>query len=208
MLEKDCKRLEQLGLSLADSKDILGTLQQHVLERQAAAFVDERRCCPGCGRRLGLKGRHNITFRTLFGDIALDSPRLRRCRCSPEDTATFSPLTELLAEHTSPELMYLQTKWSSLISYGMTAKMLKDVLPVDEKLNAATVRNHALEIARRSENDLRQEQLFDSAFEQPIAELAQNREVESWIGKFQPESILPVNPGAYGVCCLTVREVL
>ena len=158
VLEKDCKRLEHLGLSLAESKDILGTLQQHVLERQAAAFVDERRCCPGCGHRLGLKGRHNITFRTLFVDIALDSPRLRRCRCSPEDAATFSPLTELLAEHNSPELLYLQTKWSSLVSYGMTAKMLKDVLPVDEKLSASTVRNHALEIARRSENDLGEEQ--------------------------------------------------
>lgn len=54
--------------------------------------------------------------------------------------------------------MYLQTKWSSLVSYGMTAKMLGDVLPVDEKLNAATVRNHALQIARRSEEELGEEQ--------------------------------------------------
>lgn len=158
VLEKDCERLEHLGLSLTESKDILGALQQHVLERQAAIFVDERRCCLGCGRRLGLKGRHNITFRTLFGDIDLDSPRLRRCRCSPEDTVTFSPLTELLAERTSPELLYLQTKWSSLISYGITAKMLKDVLPIDEKLNAATARNHALGIARRFEEGLGEEQ--------------------------------------------------
>lgn len=144
ILEKDCERLEQLGLTLAESKEILGTLQQHVLERQAATFVEARRCCPGCGRRLGLKGRHTITFRTLFGDVALDSPRLRRCRCAFGEISTFSPLTHLLTEHTSPELLYLQTKWSSLVSYGMTAKMLKDMLPVDEKMNAATVRNHAL----------------------------------------------------------------
>jgi hypothetical protein len=39
----------------------------------------------------------------------------------------------------------------------MTARMLKDVLPVGEKLNAATVRNHALEIARRSEQELGEE---------------------------------------------------
>ena len=158
VLEKDCERLEHLGLSLAESSEMLKTLQQHVLERQVETFVEAKRHCPGCGRRLGLKGRHMITFRTLFGDVPLDSPRLRRCRCSHGEPATFSPLTELLTEHTSPELLYLQTKWSSLISYGMTAKMLKDVLPVDDKLNAATVRNHALEIARRSENDLRQEQ--------------------------------------------------
>ena len=99
-----------------------------------------------------------ITFRILFGDVPLDSPRLRRCRCSHGEPATFSPLTELLTEHTSPELLYLQTKWSSLISYGMTAKMLKDVMPVGEKLSAATTRNHALGIARRSEETLGEEQ--------------------------------------------------
>lgn len=158
VLEKDCERLEQLGLTLAESMEVLKALQRHVLERQTAVFVEARRRCPACGRRLGLKGHHTIVFRTLFGDVDLDSPRLRRCRCSPEGTVTFSPLTELLAEHTSPELLYLQTKWSSLVSYGMTARMLKDVLPVGQKLNAATVRNHALGIARRSEEELGKEQ--------------------------------------------------
>ncbi len=157
VLEKDCERLEHLGLTLAESKEILGVLQQHVLERQAATFLDDRRCCPGCGRWLGLKGHHAITFRTLFGDIALNSPRLRSCRCGGGQSSTFSPLCELLTEHTAPELLYLQTKWSSLVSYGMTAKMLKDVLPIDEKLSAATVRNHALSIARRSEEALGEE---------------------------------------------------
>jgi hypothetical protein len=156
VLEKDCERVEHLGLSLAESRETLKTLQQHVLERQAETFVEAKRHCPECGRRLRLKGCHTITFRTLFGDVALDSPRLRRC--SRGEPATFSPLTELLTKHTSPELMYLQTKWSSLISYGMTAKMLKDVLPIDEKLSAATVRNHAHEIARRSEDALGEEQ--------------------------------------------------
>lgn len=158
VLEKDCERLEHFGLTLAESKEILGTLQQHVLERQAAAFVCAKRSCPECGRYLGLKGRHTITFRTMFGDVTLDSPRLRSCRCGGGDQTTFSPLTEMLTKHTSPELLYLQTKWSSLISYGMTAKMLKDVLPIDEKLSAATVRNHALSIARRFEEALGEEQ--------------------------------------------------
>ncbi len=157
VLEKDCRRLEHLGITLAESKEILGTLQRHVLERQKATFVETLRQCPECGRRLGLKGHHAITFRTLFGDVILESPRLRRCHCACADTASFSPLTGLLTEHTSPELLYLQTKWSSLVSYGMTAKMLKDVLPIDEKLGAATVRNHALQIARRSEEELGEE---------------------------------------------------
>lgn len=52
MLEKDCERLENLGLTLTESKEIMGTLQQHVLARQTDAFVDERRHCSGCGRVL------------------------------------------------------------------------------------------------------------------------------------------------------------
>ena len=56
----------------------------------------------------------------------------------------FSPLNELPTEHTSPELLYLETKWSSPVSYGMVAGMPGDVLPVDEKPGVATVCNHAL----------------------------------------------------------------
>ncbi|PLS82707.1 MAG: ISKra4 family transposase [Actinobacteria bacterium] len=156
-LEKDCERIEQLGLSLAESKEILKTLQKHILERQVSEFVEARRGCPTYEGRLGLKGHHTVLFRTPFGDVSLDSPRLRPCRCSPAGTATFSPLNELLTEHTSPELLYLETKWSSLVSYGMTAGMLKDVLPVDEKLGAATVRNHALGVAERMEAELEDE---------------------------------------------------
>jgi hypothetical protein len=36
----------------------------------------------------------------------------------------------LLPKKTTPELLYLQTKWAALASYGMTVKMFEDVLPV------------------------------------------------------------------------------
>ena len=49
----------------------------------------------------------------------------------PHQTRTFSPLAEMLPEHTSPELLFLETKWASLMSYGMTSKLLQDVLPID-----------------------------------------------------------------------------
>ena len=32
VIEKDCERIEQLGLTFAESKDLLKTLQKHVLE--------------------------------------------------------------------------------------------------------------------------------------------------------------------------------
>jgi hypothetical protein len=38
-LDKDHQRLEHLGLTLAETKQLLATLQQHVVAQQAATFV-------------------------------------------------------------------------------------------------------------------------------------------------------------------------
>jgi hypothetical protein len=56
-------------------------------------------------------------------------------------------------------LLFLETKWAALVSYGLTAKLLEDVLPMDEPLNAFTIRRHVFEIAERMENTLREEQV-------------------------------------------------
>ena len=49
VLEKDCHRLEQLGLTLAEAKQLLTQLQQHVAAHQATAFVTTRSHCEACG---------------------------------------------------------------------------------------------------------------------------------------------------------------
>ena len=77
-----------------------------------------RRChCPDCGKARHSKGYHDITIRTLFGNIELKSPRLEHCRYQPHVEKTFSPLQAILPEHTSPEMLYLEVKWSSLLPY-------------------------------------------------------------------------------------------
>jgi hypothetical protein len=52
----------------------------------------------------------------------------------------------------------METKWASLVSYGLTAQALKDFLPVDAKLDVKTVQNHTLAVAQRCEDDLGAEQ--------------------------------------------------
>ena len=110
VLNKDSQRIEHLGLTLAESKAILKQLQANLVNEQVASYLDTRRSCPDCGTPLRTKGSQPITFRTLFGHIGLDSPRLRHCRCGPRATDTFSPLTTLLPEHTAPELLFVETK--------------------------------------------------------------------------------------------------
>src|SRR5262249_52644474 len=98
VLDKDSQKIEHLGLTLAESKQILKRRQAHIVGEQVASFLDIRSGCQDCGRELRSKDHKTITFRTLFGTIALDSPRLRHCRCCPHKVATFSPLTALLPE--------------------------------------------------------------------------------------------------------------
>jgi hypothetical protein len=159
ILEKTCQQLEQVGLTLAEAKTLLQRQQQHLVEQQAAAFVATRMHCQACGALLCTKGHHALTFRTLFGTVRLTSPRLCHCPCTPHETATYSPLTELLSEHTAPELLFMETKWTSLVSYGLTVQALTDFLPIDETLSVSTVRTNALAVAQRCETELGDEQM-------------------------------------------------
>ncbi len=97
-------------------------------------------------------------MRRSFGDVPVASPRLKRCRCGGAGTGTFSPLSDLFGAHVAPEMLYLETKWASLVSFDATVGLLKDVLPVGATLNAETVRNHLHQVANRMEGELGEEQ--------------------------------------------------
>ena len=116
VLEKDCRRIEQLGVTLAEAKQLLTQLQRHVVAHQASMFVTMRSHCGACGTPLQRKAQATRVLRTLFGTVRLSSPRLYHCRCQTHPTITFRPLSELLTESTTPELLFLETKWASLIS--------------------------------------------------------------------------------------------
>jgi len=154
VLEKDYHRIEQLGLTLVEAKQLRTQLQRHMVEQQATAYLATRAQCPACGTPFQVKEQTTRTVRTLLSTVILASPRLYHCRCQARRTTTFRPLTVLLTESTTPELLFMEAKWASLISYGMTARVLKDFLPVDETLNATTVQNHTLAVAQRCEEEL------------------------------------------------------
>ena len=158
VLDKGHDRHEATGLSIEEGKALLKSLQHKVIEAQAEAFCASKSVCPDCRRRLRRKGTHSIGYRTVFGDIPVTSPRYYQCACEDRHPKTFSPLTDLLPDHTAPELLWLETKWSSLVSFGAATDLLKDVLPIGESLNAETVRDHLHKAARRMEGELADEQ--------------------------------------------------
>ncbi len=66
-------------------------------------------------RSAGTSIRPSIVVRTLFGTLRLASPRWLHCSCAAEPTRTFRPLTVLLPERTTPELVYLESKFAGYI---------------------------------------------------------------------------------------------
>ena len=157
VLDKPHDRLEQVGLSLAEAKELLARVQKRVVGAQAAAFVADHRHCDACGRRLWSKSRTSFQFRTPFGDVSVTGPRLKPCRCQSAARGSVSPLTGLFPEHIAPEMLYLETKWAALVPFGVTVDLLKDILPVGSTLNAQTVCNHLHRVATRMEESVGEE---------------------------------------------------
>jgi hypothetical protein len=157
-LNKNNQRIEHLGLTLAEAKHLLSTLQRHLLQQQVNTFLDTCSDCPDCGTPLPLQARSRRSFRTVFGTCKFDSPRLGHCDCTRRKTSSFRPLAALLTESLAPELLYMEAKWSSLVSYGMSLDALQDFLPLALTLDGKTGRYDTRKVAKRLEAELGDEQ--------------------------------------------------
>ena len=129
-LERGSLRPEELGLTLAEAKVLLHGMQQAVVTEQVEEYLGKFKTCPDCGAPRTRKGQHPIVYRTLFGKLNLISPRLYDCPCQKQGRHSSSPLAELLTTHCAPELVYLETKFASLMSYGLSIELLSEVLPI------------------------------------------------------------------------------
>jgi len=145
-------------LTLAEFKQLLKLIQKKLLQEQIDRYLKTRSQCPDCGAPLKAKNYTNRSFRPLFGTFKLPSPRLRHCQCQRRKTASFRPLSALLTESVAPELLFIESKWSSLTSYGLTVKAFKNFLPLDATLAINTVRHDTLKVAERLESELGEEQ--------------------------------------------------
>ncbi len=97
-------------------------VQFPLVRAQVASWVEARRACDICQTCQKSKGHYSLVFRTLYGDVPLQSPRLHRCPCQTGIApATSSPLRELLPDHIAPERLYLDSRWASLVPYAAAA---------------------------------------------------------------------------------------
>ena len=117
-LDRGTLRPETLGLTLAEARSILAWDRANSGRAAGSRVLWPNSAPAHCGHERSCKGRHHIVFRTPFGKLRLESPRLYHCQCESDERTSFSPLAELLLERSSPELLYLETKIAALVSYG------------------------------------------------------------------------------------------
>lgn len=161
--ERESSSVENLGLSLAESKELLRKTQQTMVGEQVKEFLKGSENCPHCYRKRLIKGSHCVVYRTVFGKLELESPRLFYCVCELKknlETKTFSPLVVGLPERTSSELLYLEAKFGARISYDLSRQLLAEVLPLHDEFNQATIRNHLHLVGERLESELGEEKDF------------------------------------------------
>jgi hypothetical protein len=145
-------------LRLDEAKDMLAGVQQVMAAQQVEDYMEQQRQCSHCHEPLACKGHHQIGLRTLFGKLTLSSPRLYTCSCEPQQKRSWSPIATLFSERSTPELLCQEVRWASLLSYGLTVKLLGDLLPMEHQLSTANVSRHVHQIAERLEGELGDEQ--------------------------------------------------
>ncbi|MFT5082721.1 MAG: hypothetical protein ACI9Y1_000751, partial [Lentisphaeria bacterium] len=143
-----------IGLSLSESKVVLKKLQTIIVAKQTQQYAEANRCCTHCQQRRRIKVSTRIQCKTLFGIASLPNQRLYHCTCHSEKEKTLSLLSEWLPEYISPELQYIETQRASLMSYGLSADLLKDVLPIHATLNVETIRRHLHKTANHQDEAL------------------------------------------------------
>ena len=156
-LDRDDLAPDTLGLQLAEAKDLLAAVQGTMVEQQAKAAIAKQVACRNCGMPRRHKDTRTIVVRSLFGALRLASPRWWHCDCRDRPTLTFQPLAGLLPERTTPELAYLQARFAGLVSYGITADLLGELLPLGRRLHPAVVRRAVHAVADRLEGELGEE---------------------------------------------------
>jgi hypothetical protein len=144
---------DEVGLTLAEGKDLLSELQRLVLQTQMEEYTMCARVCSEC---LTLRRRRDCrtrTIQTLFGTVEVDAPRISVCPCSNEMgfvDLSFSPLGQLLPDRCTPELRRVQADLGARHSFREAARLLSTLLPCSPT-NHATVRNRTHRVAAEIE---------------------------------------------------------
>lgn len=178
--DKDIGRSQdgELGCSLKDGKTIMAEIQRIVVQREIDLYLEFRRVCLDCHSRRQIKDRRTRKIETVFGIIEIESPRYRICqKCHPYTDFTSTPVSEIIPNRATPELMRLSAKLGALMPYRQAAEVLSTFLPDQTAKRFTTLRNRTLKVGKAIQNadfdrwwhELREKKHHEPQNELPLA---------------------------------------
>src|SRR3954449_7768758 len=135
--------LGTLGLSLAESKQLLAGIQREIVAAQARVHAVHRPECRGCGASCRVKDYRHHAIATPFGQVAVRLPRFRCAGCGAAEAGGQWPSHV----RSTPELDRLRAQLSALMTYRTAAEVLAQLFPVDAGADPETLRRYTFKTA-------------------------------------------------------------
>ena len=136
----DLGDIANLGLTLAEAKQLLARVQCEISTAQTREHAVRRPVCP-CGEDVcRVKDYRGHSVATLFGQVTMRLPRFVCALCGRIETGINWP------SHcrSTPELDRLRAHLSALMTYRVSADLLEHMFPVDAGIDPGTLRRHTL----------------------------------------------------------------
>src|SRR3954454_19372893 len=141
----DLRDIANLGLSLAEAKQLLAALQREVVAAQAREHALRRPTCRACGGPCHLKDYRQHRIATPFGQVTVRLPRFRCIACGGTESGVDWPSHG----RSIPELDQLQAHLSALMTYRTAADVLEQMLPIEAGKDHETLRRHTLALGEQ-----------------------------------------------------------
>ncbi|CAH2605626.1 transposase (plasmid) [Rhodovastum atsumiense] len=141
----DLRDIANLGLNLAEAKELLAAIQREVVAAQAREHAVRRPTCRSCGGVCHMKDYRQHRIATLFGQVIVRLPRFCCGSCGGVESGVDWP------SHcrSAPELDRLQAHLSALMTYRVAAGVLEQLFPLEAGKTHETLRRHTMTLGEQ-----------------------------------------------------------
>jgi hypothetical protein len=138
----DLGDIADLGLSLAQGKQLVALVQQAIVTAQSRDHALRRPDCRTCTTPCQIKDYRPHQIATLFGQVTLRLPRFRCAGCGGAEAGHGWPAHC----RSTPELDQVRAQFSALMPYRVAAGVLELLLPIDAGSDPETLRACTLKV--------------------------------------------------------------
>jgi hypothetical protein len=137
-----------VGLTLAEAKTVLLSIQQEFVGEQLNQYCAARRTCLRCRAVRRLHDSHCSEVCTVIGRVSYVRERWKGCACGSDGGRYISPLKNYLRETYTAELKWLYAKLGALLPYRQALEILSLLLPASGRDSHVSIRNRTIAIGQ------------------------------------------------------------